>query len=192
MRLVSTVHGMETQYATENHQLEDGDFITSNNIIPTSRYDYFHKASSIDDVNRSIHDCYYSQRISRWRLTLIIWLFKALLHNTQILYQHLNQKNFTTKQFLEFFVSKLIGRNNNENNSLQLSNQINSIIKLSKHLSCRLCYQEKKITSSCRHYCTICQVPIHSSCGKDKEKHAQLIIYINNLVIKKVVISEFN
>ena len=188
MRLISTIHGFDEIEANEMHQTEDGDFINTTDVVPLARYDYFQNSGSIDAINRNINNEYYNHRISRWRVTLIIWLIKCLIHNSQIIYQYQQNITISSKTFIQKFINEIIGINT-INSSLKIIEHIMAIKKLKKRKICRLCWYEEAISSSCNYYCSICQIPLHKKCANTYILHSQVIIYVITHKIKKCNIS---
>ena len=185
MRLVSTVHGMEEIISTEEHQSENGDFLQIEEKVPLSRFDYFKHAGNVDKVNRNIHNEYYDHKISRWRVTLIIWWMKCLVHNTQIIYQNITNTKMSSKTFIEKFISSIVSTVP-LNQSFILEDHFNAIKRLTKPKNCRYCYMYTHHKSTCHHICTKCQIPLHLKCSQDLCKHAQIIIDVRTERIKKL------
>src|SRR5690606_4894909 len=98
----------------------------------------------------------FEHRIYRWRIALLLWFLKLMVHNAWILYQAVRKKKVPLFTFIKKLARQMAPIR-------KISEDLNEheLVSLKKSKHCRICTMMGK-KSSCTMFCKECGVPMHS------------------------------
>jgi len=161
LHFISTAHDpLECLPHKETRQTKRGERNVRINA-PSSRVEYSKCMGSVDGVNCEIMRNYFPHKILRWKIALLIWLIRALVQNSRVVYNFSHDPLSTVDFLRELMVC--LGPN--------IPGQLHELIP-ARGQKCFLCRKEKK-NSSCEYRCKQCNRGIHESCFYS-EKHQNL------------------
>jgi hypothetical protein len=137
----------------------DNEYVQKERIVTKDYAHYLRQMGSVDRVNKSIMDVYYRHRKTRWRLTIILWIIYAFVHNIRIIYNSLvdASKKMNQKEFIKSLARGIYPVESINGHQL---------VKCPRS-SCVICYSIKKdcntARSSTEWRCTGCG-PMHKKC----------------------------
>jgi hypothetical protein len=77
----------------------NGELINRDKILPESYFKYLATMGYVDKMNDDLGEIKYKHALHRYNISILLWIFTTIIHNSRIIYNKLNESNLTINQF---------------------------------------------------------------------------------------------
>ena len=178
MRLISTAHNSETVQTEEESRVSGGRSVRITCTIPRARQDYKLNGGFVDRANQGLMTGRYRHRLYRWRIALLLWFLKLVVHNAYVLYKAIQGERMSESQFIAELARQL-----SPIEPISDDMKMHSLSHLTKEEHCKVCFWMRGIRSSTPYFCEECGAAIHPS--HTELEHSQFFTGNVDLVRKR-------